>query len=314
MPRHRARPAELHSVFERAFHEERRALLGWVGGLAALAVVMLAIYPTVRDNQQISKLIEAYPKALRTMFGISDYTSGAGYLRAEVFSLMAPLLIVVFAILWGGDVIAGEEERRTIDLLLANPVSRRRILLEKWAAVMLGITIATWGLGLLIGLGAPVVGLHVAWSSLASVVVATMLLGMLYATLALAVGAATGRRGLARGVVTLLAVAAYLVSSLAEIGPVAPPDPPTLAVVPRTRCGPPGLGIPAGTSPGARGGDPRDHRRSRRRLRKAGPGGVTRWTGPAVTRRSLRPDHLGRYLCRPSSIAFTSRSSTATTR
>jgi len=217
MPRHRARPAELHSVFERAFHEERRALLGWVGGLAALAVVMLAIYPTVRDNQQISKLIEAYPKALRTMFGISDYTSGAGYLRAEVFSLMAPLLIVVFAILWGGDVIAGEEERRTIDLLLANPVSRRRILLEKWAAVMLGITIATWGLGLLIGLGAPVVGLHVAWSSLASVVVATMLLGMLYATLALAVGAATGRRGLARGVVTLLAVAAYLVSSLAEL-------------------------------------------------------------------------------------------------
>ena len=217
MPRHTKRPAELHSVFERAFHEQRRALLGWLGGLAGIAVMMLAIYPTVRDNPQMSKLIESYPKALRTMFGISDYTSGAGYLRAEVFSLTAPLLVVVFAILWGGDAIAGEEDRRTIDLLLANPVSRRTILLQKWAAVMLGIAVVSCGLGLVLGLGAPIVGLHVAWVSLASAVVATTLLGMLYATLALAVGAATGHRGLARGVVTLLAVAAYLVSSLAEM-------------------------------------------------------------------------------------------------
>ena len=217
MPRRPSRPAELHSVFERAFHEQRRAMAGWLAGLGGLALVMLAIYPTVRDNPQISKLIETYPEALRSMFGISDYTSGAGYLRAEVFSFMAPLLIVIFAVLWGGDVIAGEEERHTIDLLLANPVSRRRILLEKWAAVIVGISITAWGLGLVLGVGAPLVRLHVAWGPLASVVTATMLLGWLYATIALAVGAATGRRGLARGVVTLLAVAAYFVSSLAEI-------------------------------------------------------------------------------------------------
>ena len=47
--------------------------------------------------------------------------------------------------------------------------------------------------------------------------VSTALLGILYGTVALALGAATGRRGVARGVAAALAVAAYLLSSLADL-------------------------------------------------------------------------------------------------
>ena len=217
MSRRRARPAELHSVFERTFHEHRRALVGWLAGLMGLAVVMLALYPTVKGNEAITKLIESYPETFRKLFAVADYTTGAGYLRAEIFSFMAPLLVVIMAVLWGGDVVAGEEERGTIDVLLANPVSRRRVVMEKWAAMMLGVVVVMAGLGAALGVGAQIVGLHVGWDALTSVVLATTLLAALYATVALALGAATGRRGLARGVSTLLAVAAYLVSSLAEI-------------------------------------------------------------------------------------------------
>lgn len=219
MARSHHRAAQLHSVFERSFHDHRRTLFGWAAGLVGLAVVMLSLYPTVRGNQEMAKLIESYPKAFRTLFGLSDYTTGPGYLRAEVFSLMAPLLVVIMAVLWGGDAIAGEEDRRTIDVLLANPISRRRVVLEKWAALVLGVVVVTAGLGLALGLGAPLVGLHVGSVALVSAVVATALLAVLYATVALALGAATGRRGLARGVTTLLVVAAYLASSLAELVP-----------------------------------------------------------------------------------------------
>ena len=61
------RPATLHSVFERTFHEERRALTGWVAGLVALAITMLALYPTIRGNTQFSKLFESYPEAFRSI-------------------------------------------------------------------------------------------------------------------------------------------------------------------------------------------------------------------------------------------------------
>ncbi len=43
------------------------------------------------------------------------------------------------------------------------------------------------------------------------------MLGLLFGSIAFALGAATGRRGLARGVTALLAVAAYLASTLSPL-------------------------------------------------------------------------------------------------
>ena len=217
MARRRVHRATLHSVFERTFHEERRALLGWSLGLFALALTMLVMYPTIRGNQQFSKLFEAYPQTFKSMFGISDYTSGPGYLRAEIFSLTAPLLLSVFSILWGADLTAGEEQRHTIDILMANPISRRRVVLEKWAALLMGTVVAAACLWFGLQFGSLLVDLHVGVTRLGGAVVASWLVAVVFGTLALAVGAATGRRGLARGLGALAAVGAYLISSLAEL-------------------------------------------------------------------------------------------------
>ncbi len=213
----RRRFAELHSIFERDLHEHRRALIGWGTGLVAYAAVMLASFTAVRDNHEIAKLLESYPKAFREMFGVTDYTSGPGYLRAEIFSLVGPLLIIILAVLWGSDVTAGEEERGTLDVLMANPVSRRRVVAEKWAAVAVGVTLVTAVFGLVIGLGAPLVDMRVPTADLVAVLVSTALIAIFFATVALAVAAATGRRAVARGVAATLAVASYLASSLAEL-------------------------------------------------------------------------------------------------
>jgi len=212
-----SRSVSLRSVFGRTFREEGHALVGWVVGLVLYGATMLAMYPTVRGNKDFAKLLDSYPKALKTLFAITDYTSGPGYLRAEVFSLLGPLLLIIFAVLWGGDLTAGEEERGTIDLLLANPISRRRVVIEKWLAMVAGVAVATTSLGLTLGLGAPLVHLSVTWAELGAAVVATVLLAILFGTVALAVGAGTGRRGVARGSAAALAVTAYLLSSLSEL-------------------------------------------------------------------------------------------------
>ena len=79
----RRHPASLHSVFERTFHEHRRSVFVWSASLFVLAVTMAALYPTVRDNPQLATLHETYPKALRSLFGITDLTTGVGFMRAE---------------------------------------------------------------------------------------------------------------------------------------------------------------------------------------------------------------------------------------
>jgi ABC-2 type transport system permease protein len=197
--------------------EEQRSLLGWIAGLIGFCIIMLAIYPTIHGNQGFSKLLEAYPESLKKLFNVADYTTGPGYLRSEVFSFMAPLLIAIFAILWGSDLIAGEEDRRTIDLLLANPITRRRVVIEKWLALCTGIIVLCAALELALGILGPLFELHVGWTPLTAVVLGSGLFAIAFGTLALALGAATGSRAIARGASTMLAVVTYLLSTLAQL-------------------------------------------------------------------------------------------------
>ena len=209
--------ATLGSLYHRSLIEQRRGIIGWVTGMAFFCLVMLAMFPTIHANASFSKLIEAYPETLRKLFDISDYTTGPGYLRTEVFSFMAPLLVTIYAVLQGSDLLAGEEERRTLDLLLANPISRGRVVLEKWCALVTGVAALSVVLELLLGLLGPLFRLHLGWRQLSAEVVGTALFGLFGGTLALAWGAATGSRGAARGASAAVAVAMYLLSALSQL-------------------------------------------------------------------------------------------------
>ena len=104
---------------------------------------MVAVYPTVRDSPSLDKFVAQSPEALKAFIGFGgaiDYTSAAGYLGGELFSFMVPLLLLLAAIGAGARAIAGEEEVGTLELLLSCPISRRRLVLEKLAALVVETT------------------------------------------------------------------------------------------------------------------------------------------------------------------------------
>jgi len=134
-----------------------------------------------------------------------------------VFSLTGPLLLVIPAILWGSAAIGDEESSGTIDLLATAPVSRRRIVVEKWAAVTGDVLALGAVLTAVLVAGSAAFGLGVAVADLVAAGLATTLLAEVFGTLALAVAAAGGHTGLGRGAAAAAAVVAYLVSSLADV-------------------------------------------------------------------------------------------------
>jgi beta-exotoxin I transport system permease protein len=81
------------------------------------------------------------------------------------------------------------------------------------------VEVAALGAVLLVSLwiGARAVSMDVSLAHLAAATVAAVLLALAFGSLALLVGAATGRRALTAGVVAAAAVAAYLVASLAPL-------------------------------------------------------------------------------------------------
>lgn len=210
----------LRSAFWKTLRDLRRTTCWWSLGIVALSAFMVAVYPSVRDNPDLNKMVEDYPEALKAFFGLGqdvDYTSAVGYLNSELFSLMAPLLLLIAGIGAGARATAGEEERGTLDLLLANPISRRRLVAEKFAALVVQLTLLGAVLWLSLVVGCRVVGMHLSAVHLGAAATATVLLAVAFGAVALLLGAWLGSRSAAIGITAAAAVAAYLLSSLAEV-------------------------------------------------------------------------------------------------
>ncbi len=210
----------LRNVALKSLRDIRRGFLWWSLGLIGFVSLIVSVYPTVHSNPSLNKLAQDYPEALQAFIafgGAVDYSSAAGYLGIELFSLMVPLLLLVAAIGTGAGAIAGEEERGTLELLLANPVSRTRVVLEK--AVALGLELAGLGVVLWLALwvGAVATGMDISVGHLAAATLSAVLLALAYGAIAILLGAATGRRALAIGVTAAAGVAAYLVNGLAPL-------------------------------------------------------------------------------------------------
>ncbi len=198
---------------------QRRAVIGWGIGLAAVAIMYAAFYPSITQSAaDLDRYLQNLPDAVTSVIG-SDYTSPAGYLRAEIFSLLGPILLLVFAIGAGGRAIAGEEEARSLDLLLSTPMTRSRVLADKASALLLMLT----GLSLLVFLVVIAIGppfdLSVPIADVAAACVMFLLIGVAFGSLALAVGCATGRRAWASAVAGGIAVASYVLNAVAASVP-----------------------------------------------------------------------------------------------
>lgn len=201
----------------RGVADHRRALAGWCVGTVAYIALIAAIFPSLAGSDALDTLLESYPDALKSLFGISDggsLSSGAGFLDAELFSFMLPLLVLVLTIGSGARTFAGEEDAGRLELALAYPVRRRAAVLAKGVAVgveALAVCACSWIAMTVLN---PVFDLGLSAGHVAAAVAGLALLGLLFGWTALAVGAATGKRGLAVALPAGLAAAGYLVSGL----------------------------------------------------------------------------------------------------
>jgi ABC-2 type transport system permease protein len=127
-----------------------------------------AMWPSIRSMPSLNAYLAEIPDALKEMFSIDRMTTGTGFLNAELFTLMLPLLFVIFGILRGARGLAGEEEAGTLDLLLVTPLSTTGLLLGE--ALALTVSLLTLGAAVVVAtaLGSDVFDLQVSLASAAA--------------------------------------------------------------------------------------------------------------------------------------------------
>jgi ABC-2 type transport system permease protein len=200
------------SVFLKALRDQRWMILGFGVGGGAMAAYVLALYPAYRTALENFKV----PPALKALFGNVDLTTAAGFVSTEFFSWI-PALMVIYAIVQGTGVLAGEESAGTLDLLLACPIARTRLFLEKALATVAGIVaiVALTVVGFLIGYATGGVDISLGRLLLADVMLIPLTAA--FAGVALAAAALFPTRRHALAALTILAVASYFVNSLGQV-------------------------------------------------------------------------------------------------
>jgi ABC-2 type transport system permease protein len=208
----------LRNVLAKTLRDARRGLLWWSVGIGAYVVLVMSVYPSIKGNAALNRAVQDYPEALKAFVGGElDLASGPGYLDGELFSLMIPLLLLLYTIAAGARAIAGEEEAGTLDLLLSHPISRTRLTLEKAGAMALQAGALALAVFVVVTATARLVSMEIGVGRIAAACLAVYLLALGHGAVALLVGAGTGRRALAIGAAAALAVAGYMLDGLSRI-------------------------------------------------------------------------------------------------
>lgn len=216
------------TILARWLRDRGRPTLWWTLGIALMVLVTMAIFPTFQGEGSFDDMFKDLPDSLKQAFGISEQvslTSPAGYVQSQLVGTTLPILLLVFSIAAGARAIGGTEEEGTLELLLANPVTRRRVAAERAIGVavqivVLGTATAVVTIGSAAVFGA-LEGVSMTGFVAGMAAVATM--GLLHAAFAFAVGAAVGRRGPAIAAAAAVGVAGYLLQALASTADVLEP-------------------------------------------------------------------------------------------
>jgi ABC-2 type transport system permease protein len=197
--------------------KERRwsaLILGAVIG--GMGVFIFALTSGLSDA--ISQLTNGFPPQVTAFIGGG---SAGGYAVGELFNLIAPAAMVGYAVVVGGSTIAGEEDKGTMSILSAQPVTRASIVCSKslgLLAGLIGASVLLWA-GVAISSAGYKIGLNL--GGLTAICVHLLFLAIAFGAIAVAIGALTGNPGLATGIAAALAVAAYVANAmlpLAKLG------------------------------------------------------------------------------------------------
>ena len=203
-------------VLIQALKMQRRSFLFWTIGLLLLMALYMALYPSIKESAaELNAYMDKLPEALRTAFideGL-DYASPLGYVSSEIYTQMLPILFLFFAIAAGSAAIAGEEEKGTLDVVLATPIRRSRFLLEKFAGLVVSLLYLSAIVVISLYFGSKFVDINLTISQLGAATFMLFLLGLNFGTIALFFGSLTGNRGLSIGVTTAFAVLSFFVNA-----------------------------------------------------------------------------------------------------
>lgn len=205
----------MRSVFAKTLHDKRWFMLGWTLGLIALAALLTTFYPAMRQDGSLDALVANMPKAFEGLIGnLADLKDFSSYIASQLFDIRLPLIAGIMAIILGLGLSSSEEESGELRTMTALPISRTKILIEKWLAMAVITLVAT--AGMTVGIYAVLPFLDDASIDagvMAQLLAVSWLLMMTLGTVPFAAGMALGKRAVATAVGVVVVIGSFILST-----------------------------------------------------------------------------------------------------
>lgn len=194
----------------------RVALVALLLGLFAISVGYLALFPQLEE--QLQAFAGEIPEFYDALVGDADFSTPAGYVRTQVYALVAPLIATGVAIAVAAG-LAGQERDVTLTQAYLAPVSRSTLAVSH--------LLAAWGIALVAGIGvfagvvvgAPMAGADVPVLNILAATVPFVGFAWAVASVTWVVACATGSPGAASGTGWGFVALSFLANSVGEVVP-----------------------------------------------------------------------------------------------
>lgn len=208
------------ATFRHELAHMRGQILGWGVSLGLLGAYFTSVFNSFQAQmEQLRQVMGYFPPELFEFFGIDlAAITPLRMLDLKFFSMM-PIILGIFAVLACSNLLAGDEEKGLLDLVLAHPVSRRALFFGKFlafVAAFVAILLITWvAIALFMDRAAlQVTPIQMLWPMVS--LFATVLI---FGALALFLSMVLPSPRMAWSVSLFLAIASFFVKGMAEIEP-----------------------------------------------------------------------------------------------
>ncbi|WP_270182095.1 ABC transporter permease subunit [Alkalihalobacillus sp. CinArs1] len=178
-------------IYNREMKKNMKSLLIWSIILAGIILMTLSIYPQfTQDQQTMNDLLSAYPDSFKQAFGMDRLNIGSllGFYGMQIH-FMTTLFGSIFAVMLASNMIAKEENEKTVEFLLSKPITRARVIAEKLLAVLTNIVILNVVIMLVCIVGFQFADEDVPLKTFGLLIIGTLLMHITFAAIALLLSA-----------------------------------------------------------------------------------------------------------------------------
>ena len=199
----------------KTLYDKRWVILAWSMAAFAMNLMITWIFPDFK-NPQLVEVFKSLPKSLQAFAGSLDIGTIDKYLDSQVFFNNGSFIFWILGISLGVNLLVSDEDKGTLETTLSTKISRSRLYIEKFIAMVLIFLVVIVASTLGIWLALVIINEPVSAVRLIQATVMLFVFTVLLGAFSFGVGGLSGRKNLAIGIPTLTLVVMFLVYSFSQ--------------------------------------------------------------------------------------------------